>query len=74
MKQQIITAISNRRARKIIDSYKPLGLFIYYDKKQKVYIGIDNSSGEAYTEEFNQIRECLSWLRGSTKKETNCLT
>lgn len=41
--------------------YSPLGLF--YLKEGVQYIGIDNSSGNAWTEEFSDLAACLMWLR-----------
>ena len=41
--------------------YSPLGLF--YLKEGAQYIGIDNSSGNAWTEEFSDLAACLMWLR-----------
>ena len=42
--------------------YRPMGLF--YTKEQRVYVGIDNSTGHAWTEEFKSRRQCLKWLKG----------
>lgn len=47
---------------KIIATRKPLGLF--YERDGDLHVGIDNSTGEAWVEEFKTARECLDWLRG----------
>lgn len=53
---------------KIIDScdsrgkYEPLGLYYAYDEKADVYVGCDNSSGDAWVEEFVSESECILWL------------
>lgn len=41
--------------------YCPLGLF--YLKENAKFIGIDNSSGNAWTEEFSDLAACIAWLR-----------
>lgn len=41
--------------------YGPPGL--YYTKENGIYIGIDNSTGHAWVEEFNSRRKCLKWLK-----------
>ena len=40
--------------------YRPVGLFYHQDKN--TVIGVDNSTGEAWTEEFSSVKECLAWL------------
>ena len=55
-----IKKINNEQAGRIIDIRYPLGLF--YVLKAGVYIGIDNSNGEAWTEEFPNLRKCKRWL------------
>ena len=53
---------------KIVDScnsngkYEPLGLYYAYDEKENKYIGCDNSSGDAWVEEFIFESECVRWL------------
>ena len=47
-------------AEKIIYTRKPVGLF--YLLENKVYVGIDNSTGDAWTEEFPNLRQCREWL------------
>ena len=48
-------------ARAVIEARQPLGLFYAYENG--VYVGIDNSSGHAWTEDFTSLRECKAWLR-----------
>lgn len=38
------------------------GLFIQQD--EECWIGIDNTTGEAWTEEFDTKEDCISWLNG----------
>ena len=44
---------------------EPLGLFYLTDKNNKgktVYIGVDNSSGDVWVEEFRTLGACKRWL------------
>ena len=56
-----IQKISSEQAKKIIDTRSPLGLF--YVLEAGTYTGIDNSNGQAWTEEFPSLRKCKRWLR-----------
>lgn len=49
------------QARAVIETRRPLGLFYVYENG--VYIGIDNSMGHAWVEEFSSLRKCKAWLR-----------
>lgn len=42
--------------------YNPRGLF-FLREGSKV-IGIDNSTGHAWTEEFDTVEQCKRWLNG----------
>jgi hypothetical protein len=46
----------------VIEEYKPEGLFIA--KEGGKYVGVDNRTGEAWTESFRTKRKCKKWLRG----------
>ena len=52
--------IDHQTAIGIIETRKPLGLFV--EDTGVEIIGIDNSDGNAWTEEFLDRLECLSWL------------
>ena len=63
-----IQKISQEDARRLLNScdgtgghYEPLGLF-YLEEREK-FVGIDNSTGDAWTEEFPDRESCLRWLR-----------
>lgn len=58
----MIKIINSQEAEKIFNEYKPKGLFIILDKG--TYVGIDNSSSNAWTEEFKDLKVCLMWLNG----------
>lgn len=36
---------------------------LYYTKENGIHIGIDNSTGHAWVEEFKSRRKCLKWLK-----------
>lgn len=54
--------VNKQEAEKIIDTFKPIGIFYMYDNEANVYVGIDNSSGDCWVEEFESLEECLAWL------------
>jgi DNA uptake protein ComE-like DNA-binding protein len=60
----MIKIITAKEAKKIIEKREPAGLFFRFDKKSKKYIGIDNRTCEAWTEEFDDLKSCKKWLRG----------
>ena len=49
------------QAEAVIETRRPTGLF--YVHEDGVYVGIDNSTGHAWVEEFSSLRECKEWLR-----------
>ena len=56
----MIKKITPSEADCILYSRRPFGLF--YLLHEGVYIGIDNSNGHAWTEEFVSLRQCKRWL------------
>lgn len=48
------------------EGYTPLGLF--YLEEDRRFVGIDNSDGNAWTEEFQDKDSCLRWLNGEEEK------
>lgn len=55
-----IRIINSTMADYIIKNREPRGLFIYCEKGR--YVGIDNRTGDAWTEDFRTKMGCLSWL------------
>ena len=56
-----VQKISQEDARRLLNSCdEPLGLF-YLEEREK-FVGIDNSTGDAWTEEFLDKESCLRWL------------
>jgi len=60
----MIEIITKKKASEIIATGGKKGLFFRFDKKSKKYIGIDNRTCEAWTEEFDDLKSCKKWLRG----------
>lgn len=59
--------ISPREADKIIETRIPYGRFAMKDGNR--YIGIDNTTGDAWTEEFPSLHKCLTWLHGEDEED-----
>lgn len=57
-----IQKVSNEFSDEIIEKRKPEGLF--WTEEDGKYVGIDNSTGDAFTEDFDTKEMCLAWLRG----------
>lgn len=57
-----IERITSKEASEIIENRERLGLFFMIEKN--LIIGIDNSDGNAWTEEFGSLEECRKWLNG----------
>lgn len=45
------------------EQFEPLGLFWYRDQSCGHFVAIDNSTGNAYIEEFDTVAGCLKYLR-----------
>lgn len=49
----------------IIETKKPRGLYIAREpkgKRKRLFIAVDNSTGEAWTEKFEEFIEAVNWL------------
>lgn len=55
-----IRMITKAEADGIIATREPRGLF--YLDAGKSFVGIDNSTGHAWTEEFDTLPKCRAWL------------
>lgn len=66
-----IEPVSVFEAVKIARRKEPFGLFITSEtvENETIFIGIDNSTGRGYVEDFNTKDECERWLRGEFEKE-----
>ena len=54
--------VTAKEALGIIRTRNPIGRF--WQKDGDLYIGIDNTTGDAWVEEFTAIEYCLAWLEG----------
>jgi hypothetical protein len=55
-----IKFVTPEAAQNIVMKRTPTGKF--YTVEGGLYVGIDNSHGEAWTEDFNNFRICVRWL------------
>ena len=51
--------ITSAQAASVIETREPLGKFIH--PSNGIFVGIDNETGEAWTEEFTEFRDALKW-------------
>lgn len=40
--------------------YEPIGLFYHWDGN--TVTGVDNSTGDAWVEDFHSLGDCIAWL------------
>ena len=59
---QVVTA---RELRQVIDRYAPRGLFLA--REGRGWTAVDNSTGHAWTEEFQRKARAVRWLRGESE-------
>ena len=62
-KKMNIECIGRKEALKVIDTRKPLGLFVLHDLCNDCYSAIDNSTGDAWVEDFDTMAEAIAWLK-----------
>lgn len=66
-----IEQVNSEKALSIINNREPKGLFYVIEKdsdNQDNFIGIDNTTGDAWVEQFKTLDDCNAWLKG---KEIN---
>lgn len=63
MSSKSVIEVGRHQAKKIIIVRHPIGKYWLIDVCGK-FVGIDNSKGDAWTEEFDTKHECLDWLEG----------
>lgn len=60
-----IQSVSYEEINIIIESREPLGLYIAREpkgKRRRLFIAVNNLTGEAWTEEFEEFIEAVKWL------------
>ena len=60
LKKEKYEQISQEKANEIIETREPLGKF--WCKEGNIYVAIDNSTGDAWTEDFDNYEECEKYL------------
>lgn len=62
--------VTKKEMEEIIKSRKPLGHF-YRKTSEAVYVGIDNSTGDAWVEEFDSENSLKKWLNGEPVQDVH---
>lgn len=57
-----IHRVSPEKVLIVIDFRTPWGLFL--TKEGRKWVAVDNTTGDAWTEEFSPKRQAVRWLRG----------
>lgn len=57
-----VRRVSPERLGEIIEHRTPYGCFL--TKEGRKWVAVDNSTGDAWTEEFSRKRQAIRWLRG----------
>ena len=65
-----VQKVTSEEADRIIDTRKPLGRFFTISKVKgkRVYVGIANDTGDAWTEDFKCKQTCVNWLNGTGRE------
>ena len=66
-----IEVINSKKAKEIIEKRNPIGKFII-EYVGNIYTGIDNSGGDAWTEDFKSFNNCINWLRDEDLEKEEC--
>ena len=62
-----IEVVSSKKAEKIIKEGVPKGKFL--ELTENGYLGIDNTTGDVWTEDFDSLTKCVKWLQGEDLEE-----
>ena len=57
-----IQQVNPKRLRKMLCQHVPRGCFLA--KEIGKWVAVDNSTGDAWTEEFSRKHQAVRWLRG----------
>ena len=61
-KELKIQRVSSGVLGQVIEHRTPCGLFL--TKEGRKWVAVDNTTGDAWTEEFSRKRQAVRWLRG----------
>ena len=62
MSRPKIHQVSSKKLTNVIDRRTPRGLFL--TKEGRTWVAVDNSTGDAWTEDFRWKWQAIRWLRG----------
>ena len=62
MSRTRIHRVSQEEVLNVIDFRTPLGVFLTKDGRK--WVAVDNTTGDAWTEEFSRKHQAVRWLRG----------
>ena len=62
IKKREVEKVTEEAMTLIIETRQSRGWY-YRKADRRCYVGVDNSTGDAWTEEFPSRRKCLRWLR-----------
>ena len=65
-KQYRIKRVHPSQLLGVIDCRTPLGLFL--TKEGRKWVAVDNSTGDAWTEEFSRKHQAVHWLREKSEE------
>ena len=57
-----IQRVSSAFLGRVIEQRTPYGLFL--TKEGRKWVAVDNTTGDAWTEEFSRKHQAIRWLRG----------
>lgn len=60
-----IREVGRAEAKNIITKKSPIGKYWLFDVATCAFVAIDNTTGDAWTEEFDTKEDCLKWLEES---------
>jgi len=63
-----IQRVSIEELHGVIEQYAPRGLFL--SKRNHLWIAVDNTTNDAWTEEFTSKRQAIRWLRGEFEMDS----
>jgi hypothetical protein len=66
-----IVKVTVEALREIIETRQPLGWY-YAREGRRCYVGVDNSTGDAWTEDFRSLRHCKRWLLDPEMEPPGC--
>ena len=72
MKKCEVEKVTVEAIQQIISTRQPRGLY-YTKEARRLYVGVDNDGGEAWTEAFHTRRQCLRWLSGMEAEDCGAL-